>query len=190
MVAEEARRRKSRWTCCGCVAGPASWLCLDNVKNRGWSLPAAEFRRIRRGDRASIGAARRVVRPSTPASGQRSVKVMVGPMGPTLNEVGTPQTFELCTTLVRAGGHVANIGLHGKPATLHLEDLSIRDITITTGLVETYSTPTLLTMLAAGQLDVSHIVTHRYGLDEFEAAYDTLADAGTSGALKVLLTRN
>ena len=106
-----------------------------------------------------------------------------------IEAVGTPQTFELCTTLVRPGGHVANIGVHGKPATLHLEDLWIRNITITTGLVDTYSTPTLLTMLAAGQLDVGHMVTHRYGLDEFDAAYDTFAHAADTGALKVLLTR-
>ena len=71
-----------------------------------------------------------------------------------MEAVGTPQTFELCTTLVRPGGHVANIGVHGKPATLHLEDLWIRNVTITTGLVDTYSTPTLLRMLTAGQLDV------------------------------------
>ena len=64
------------------------------------------------------------------------------------------QTFELASRLVRPGGRVANIGVHGKPATLHLEDLWIRDITITTGLVDTYSTPTLLRLLAGGQLDV------------------------------------
>ena len=71
-----------------------------------------------------------------------------------MEAVGTPQTFELCTTLVRPGGRVANIGVHGKPATLHLEDLWIRNVTITTGLVDTNSTPTLLRMLTAGQLDV------------------------------------
>jgi alcohol dehydrogenase len=92
--------------------------------------------------------------------------------------------------LVRPGGHVANVGVHGKPATLHLEDLWIRNITITTGLVDTYSTPTLLRMLAAGQLDVANMVTHRYGLNEFEAAYDTFAHPADSGALKVLLTRS
>ena len=107
-----------------------------------------------------------------------------------IEAVGTPQTFELCTTLVRPGGHIANIGVHGKPATLHLEDLWIRNITLTTGLVDTYSTPTLLRMLAAGQLDVANMVTHRYGLDEFEAAYDTFAHPADTGALKVLLTRS
>ena len=61
-----------------------------------------------------------------------------------IEAVGVPATFELCAALVRPGGHVANIGVHGKPATLHLEELWIRDVTITTGLVDTYSTPTLL----------------------------------------------
>lgn len=106
-----------------------------------------------------------------------------------LEAVGSPETFELCTTLVRPGGRVANIGVHGKPATLHLEDLWIRNVTITTGLVDTYSTPTLLTMLASGRLDVSHMLTHRFGLDEFVKAYETFADPAHTGALKTVLTR-
>jgi alcohol dehydrogenase len=106
-----------------------------------------------------------------------------------IEAVGTPATFELCTTLVRPGGRVANIGVHGKPATLHLEDLWIRNITITTGLVDTYTTPTLLRMLTAGQLDVDPMITHRFGFDEFMAAYDTFSDPATTGALKVLVSR-
>ncbi|MCP3787186.1 zinc-dependent alcohol dehydrogenase family protein [Micromonospora sp. A3M-1-15] len=103
--------------------------------------------------------------------------------------VGVPATFELCTTLVRPGGRVANIGVHGKPATLHLERLWIRDITITTGLVDTRTTPTLLNMLVAGQLDTAHMVTHRYRLDEIVEAYDVFARPAETGALKVVLTR-
>jgi alcohol dehydrogenase len=106
-----------------------------------------------------------------------------------MEAVGTPAAFELCTTLVRPGGHVANIGEHGKPATLHLEDLWIRNVTITTGLVDTYSTPNLLKMLGAGQLDVGHMITHRFGLDEFMAAYDVFAKPAETGALKVVLSR-
>ncbi|HET6478526.1 MAG TPA: zinc-dependent alcohol dehydrogenase family protein [Actinoplanes sp.] len=106
-----------------------------------------------------------------------------------MEAVGTPQTFELCTTLVRPGGRIANIGVHGKPATLHLEDLWIRNVTITTGLVDTFSTPRLLAMLVAGQLDLGHMVTHRFGFDEFSHAYDVFADAAHSGALKVLVSR-
>ncbi len=106
-----------------------------------------------------------------------------------MEAVGFPETFELCTVLVRPGGRVANLGVHGKPATLHLEDLWIRNLTITTGLVDTYSTPTLLAMLAAGQLDVGHMVTHRFGMDDFLAAYDVFSRPGQTGALKVVLTR-
>jgi alcohol dehydrogenase len=119
------------------------------------------------------------------------VRELTGGLGAdvVMEAVGTPETFELCTTLVRPGGRVANIGVHGKPATLHLEDLWIRDVTITTGLVDTYSTPKLLDMLVAGQLDLGHMVTHRFGLDEFMTAYDVFADAAHSGALKVVLSR-
>jgi alcohol dehydrogenase len=106
-----------------------------------------------------------------------------------IEAVGVPETFELSTELVRPGGRVANIGVHGKPATLHLESLWIRNVTITTGLVDAYSTLRLLTMLAAGQLDTSKFVTHRFGLDEMMEAYDVFADAADTGALKVALFR-
>jgi alcohol dehydrogenase len=101
--------------------------------------------------------------------------------------VGIPGTFELCTRVVRPGGRVANVGVHGAPATLHLEDLWIRDVTITTGLVDTSTTPMLLTMLAAGQLDVSRMVTHRFGLGEIDEAYDVFARPQDSGSLKVAM---
>jgi alcohol dehydrogenase len=106
-----------------------------------------------------------------------------------MEAVGTPATFELCTSLVRPGGRVANIGVHGKPATLHLEDLWIRNVTITTGLVDTYSTPKLLDMLVAGQLDTGHMVTHRFALGEIMQAYDVFSRSAQTGALKVGLSR-
>jgi alcohol dehydrogenase len=107
----------------------------------------------------------------------------------TIEAVGLPETFELCARLVRPGGRVANVGVHGKPATLHLEDLWIKDVTITTGLVDGYSTPTLLKLLRSGQLDVGRFVTHRFGFDDFLAAYDTFANASGTGALKVVISR-
>jgi alcohol dehydrogenase len=106
-----------------------------------------------------------------------------------IEAVGVPESFELCARLVRPGGHVANVGVHGKPATLHLESLWIRNVTITTGLVDTYSTPDLLTMLAAGRLDAERFITHRFGLDEMPIAYDVFANAQDTGALKVALSR-
>ena len=94
-----------------------------------------------------------------------------------IEAVGIPETFELCTELVRPGGRVANVGVHGHPATLHLETLWIRDVTITTGLVDTFTTPRLLKLIAEGRLDATPFATHHFPLDETMAAYDTFADA-------------
>jgi alcohol dehydrogenase len=104
-----------------------------------------------------------------------------------IEAVGLPDTFEMCTRLVRPGGRVANVGVHGKPATLHLEDLWTRDVTITTGLVDTWSTPTLLKLLGTGQLDAEKFITHRFEFDQIMDAYDVFAHASDTGALKVLL---
>ncbi|MEU6732661.1 alcohol dehydrogenase catalytic domain-containing protein [Streptomyces physcomitrii] len=102
--------------------------------------------------------------------------------------VGLPETFERCARMVRPTGHLANIGVHGAPATLHLEELWIKDVTLTTGLVDTSSTPLLLTMAQAGRLPLAPLVTHRFPLDDMEEAYRVFEDAATSGALKVVLT--
>ncbi|MEU2238408.1 alcohol dehydrogenase catalytic domain-containing protein [Streptomyces sp. NPDC018338] len=104
-----------------------------------------------------------------------------------MEAVGVPETFEMCTRMVRPGGRVANIGVHGKPAVLHLEDLWIKDVTITTGLVDTSSTPLLLRMMAAGRLPSSSLITHRYALGQMEEAYDVFGRAADTGALKVAL---
>ncbi|MDW4918317.1 zinc-dependent alcohol dehydrogenase family protein [Streptomyces californicus] len=104
-----------------------------------------------------------------------------------MEAVGVPEAFETCTRMVRPGGRVANIGVHGKPATLHLEDLWIKDVTITTGLVDTASTPMLLRMLANGRLPSAELVTHRFELEEMEEAYDVFSRAADTGALKVAL---
>ena len=107
-----------------------------------------------------------------------------------IEAVGVAATFELATSLARAGGHIANIGVHGQPATLHLEELWIKDLTITTGLVDTFSTPTLLRLAMSGHLDPSRFATHHFPLDQFEAAYDVFANAAETKALKVVLTRS
>jgi alcohol dehydrogenase len=106
-----------------------------------------------------------------------------------IEAVGLPATFELATRLARPGGHIANIGVHGESVTLHLEDLWIRDVTITTGLVDTYTTPTLLRLVTSEQLDAGRFVTHHFNLDQFEEAYDVFGRAADTGALKVVLTR-
>jgi alcohol dehydrogenase len=106
-----------------------------------------------------------------------------------IEAVGVPATFELCTELVRPGGHVANIGVHGKPALLHLESLWTRDVTITTGLVDTSSTPTLLRLVTSHQVNAGQFATHHFGLNEMMQAYDVFARSAETGALKVVLTR-
>jgi alcohol dehydrogenase len=106
-----------------------------------------------------------------------------------IEAVGVPETFELCARLVRPGGRVANAGVHGKPVTLHLEDLWIKNITITTGLVDTYSTPTLLGLVATHQIDAAKFITHHFALGDFMDAYDVFARPGETGALKVVLSR-
>jgi alcohol dehydrogenase len=104
-----------------------------------------------------------------------------------IEAVGLPETFELAVNLSRPGASIANIGVHGKPAALHLEDQWIRDITVTTGLVDTFSTPTLLRLVASGQLDARQLITHRFGFDDFDHAYEVFSKSGDTGALKVVL---
>ncbi|MEU8827948.1 alcohol dehydrogenase catalytic domain-containing protein [Streptomyces sp. NPDC048636] len=104
-----------------------------------------------------------------------------------IEAVGTPQSFETCTRMVRPGGRIANVGVHARPATLHLEELWIKNVTITTGLVDTYSTPTLLSMLAAGRLPAAMLITHLFELDQMEEAYDVFSRATDTGAIKIAL---
>jgi alcohol dehydrogenase len=106
-----------------------------------------------------------------------------------IEAVGEPDTFELAVRLTRPGATVANVGVHGRPVAFHLEDQWTRDITVTTGLVDTHSTARLLQLLAGGQIDTKKLITHRFQLDEFPAAYDTFSHAADTGALKVVLTR-
>jgi alcohol dehydrogenase len=106
-----------------------------------------------------------------------------------IEAVGVPASFELAVTLARPAGRIANIGVHGQAAALHLEEQWSRDITITTGLVDTSSTPTLMRLLTTGQIDARQFITHRFGLDEFDEAYDVFARAADTGALKVVLSR-
>ncbi len=104
-----------------------------------------------------------------------------------LEAVGVPDTFELACELIRPGGRVANIGVHGHPATLHLEKLWIRDVTVTTGLVDTSTIPRLMKLVADGRLDPTIFATHRFALKDTMSAYDTFADAARTAALKVVL---
>lgn len=107
-----------------------------------------------------------------------------------IEAVGVPATFELAARLARPGGRIANIGVHGEPVTLHLEELWIKNVTITTGLVDAYSTATLLRLVTSHQLDAAKFITHHFGLNEFDQAYDVFSRAADTGALKVVLSRS
>jgi len=119
------------------------------------------------------------------------IKDLTGQLGAdvAIEAVGVPASFELAVKMARPGGRIANIGVHGEAATLHLEDQWIRDITITTGLVDTSSTPTLMRLITTGQIDAKRFITHHFGLDEFDEAYDVFTRAADTSALKVVLSR-
>jgi hypothetical protein len=101
--------------------------------------------------------------------------------------VGTPATFDICQSILAPGGHLANVGVHGRPVELHVEKLWDRNITLTTRLVDTVTTPMLLKVVRSGKLQPSKLVTHRFALDDVMKAYDTFGNAAKEGALKVIL---
>ena len=104
-----------------------------------------------------------------------------------IEAVGIPATFELCEGIIKAGGVIANVGVHGVPVTLHLERLWDRNISITTRLVDTVSTPLLLTMVGAHRIDPAVLITHRFKFDDILKAYETFGHAAETKALKVLI---
>jgi len=126
---------------------------------------------------------------STDGKAQEKVMKMTGNVGAdtVIEAVGIPATFELCEQLVAPGGHIANIGVHGKPVALHLEQLWDRNITITTRLVDTVSTPMLLKTVRSRKIDPKRLITHHFALGAIIDAYDTFANAAKTGALKVII---
>jgi alcohol dehydrogenase len=105
-----------------------------------------------------------------------------------IEAVGIPATFELCQEIIAPGGRIANIGVHGKSATLHLETLWSKNITITTRLVDTVTTPMLLKTVQSKKLQPNQLITHHFRLDQVMDAYDTFGNAAKEKALKVILT--
>lgn len=104
-----------------------------------------------------------------------------------IEAVGIPATFELCQEIVAAGGVIANIGVHGVKADLHLEKLWSHNIAITTRLVDTVTTPMLLKTVRSGKIDPKKLITHRFKLDAILDAYDTFSKAADTQALKVII---
>ena len=103
--------------------------------------------------------------------------------------VGVPATFDMCTQLVRPGGNVANVGVHGAPVQLALQDLWIQNINISMGLVNTTTLAMLLKLVAQQKLPVHNFVTHRFALDDVTSAYETFGNAAQTHALKVMIRR-
>ena len=104
-----------------------------------------------------------------------------------IEAVGLPATFELCQAIVTAGGHIANIGVHGKSVVLHLETLWSKNITITTRLVDTVTTPMLFKNVESKKLQPKKLITRHFKLSQVMEAYDTFGNAANKKALKVIL---
>lgn len=105
-----------------------------------------------------------------------------------IEAVGTAVTFEICEAIVAAGGHLSNIGVHGKSVTLHMETLWSHNVTITTRLVDTVTTPMLLKTVQSKKIEPKKLITHHFRLDQIIEAYETFGNAGKEKALKVILT--
>lgn len=126
---------------------------------------------------------------SSGAEAVARVKELTGGVGvdTAIEAVGIPATFELCEELVAPGGVIANIGVHGVKADLHLETLWSQNISITTRLVDTVTTPMLLKTVQSKKLDPQKLITHRFSLDHILDAYDTFGRAAATHALKVII---
>ncbi len=118
------------------------------------------------------------------------VKAMTDGLGVdvAIEAVGYPETLRTAVALVRPGGTVANIGVHGVPVELPMHELWIHNISITMGLVDTVSIPTLLTMVASGKIPSEKMGTHRFTFDQIGDAYEVFHDAAANSALKVVIT--
>jgi alcohol dehydrogenase len=127
---------------------------------------------------------------STDGQAVERVKALTGGVGvdTAIEAVGVPATFVLCEDIVAPGGVIANIGVHGQKADLHLERLWSQNITITTRLVDTFTTPMLLKTVRSKKIDPARLITHRFSLDQILDAYDTFGRAADTHALKVIIS--
>ncbi len=153
---------------------PAQVILIDIDNNR---LEAAKRLGATAVVNSSDGKAHEKIMELTAARGADTV----------IEAVGLPATFELCQQLVAPGGTIANIGVHGTHVKLHLESLWSRNITITTRLVDTISTPMLIDVLRSRKFDPKLLITHRFKLDKVLDAYETFSRAAETRALKVLI---
>ena len=106
-----------------------------------------------------------------------------------IEAVGIPASFDTCQSVIAPGGHIANVGVHGKSVELHLEKLWIQNINISTGLVNTNTTPMLLKTVQAGKIEAGKLITHRFALNDILQAYEVFGNAAKEKAMKVILTQ-
>jgi alcohol dehydrogenase len=104
-----------------------------------------------------------------------------------IEAVGVPESFDVCQNIVKPGGHIAVVGVHGHSVDLQLQKLWIQNITLTTGLVSTNSTPMLLKTVTSGKLDPGKLITHHFKLSEILTAYRVFGNAGKEKAMKVIV---
>jgi alcohol dehydrogenase len=114
-------------------------------------------------------------------TGSRGVDVAI-------EAIGIPMSFDICQAIVTAGGHIANIGVHGKPVQLNLDKLWSQNIKLTTGLVDTVTTPLLMKTVVSGKIRPGQLITHHFKLDDIMSAYDAFSNAMKERALKVIIS--
>jgi alcohol dehydrogenase len=105
-----------------------------------------------------------------------------------IEAVGIPATFDVCQAIVRPGGHIANVGVHGKSVDFQIQKLWIQNITLTTGLVNTNTTPMLMKTVESKKLQPANLITHRFTFAEFPQAYEVFGNAAKEKALKVIIS--
>jgi alcohol dehydrogenase len=172
-------------------AGPVGLAAIQTAALTGAaSIIALEPAQSRREHALRFGADV-AINPADADAEQQVAALTGGGLGAdvAIEAVGTPGTFDICTRVVRPGGVIANIGVHGAPTTLHLEELWIKNVTITTGLVDGTTVPLLLQLVRSGKIAAELYGTHDFALNEMMAAYETFAEAGRHNALKVVIKR-
>lgn len=171
-------------------AGPVGLSAMMTAGLYGPSRVIALDLDANRRDEALNFGATDAVNPADP-DWVEQVKAMTDGLGVdvAIEAVGVPETFDACTRIVRPGGSIANVGVHGKPVQLNLQDMWIQDLAITMGLVSTSTTPMLLKLVAQRKLPAEQFATHQFSLDKILDAYETFADAANTKALKVVISR-
>jgi len=155
---------------------PAEVIMIDNDDNR---LKAAKILGATQVFNNSLGNAAEKIMALTNNRGVVDVAI---------EAIGIPESFDICQTIVTAGGHIANVGVHGKAVQLNLDRLWAQNITLTTRLVDTVTTPMLLKTVVSGRLQPKQLITHHFMLDQIMQAYDTFGNAMKEEALKVIIT--